>query len=148
MLTAMSSPEDRLDGLEYGADDYMTKPIDFSELEARCRAVLRRKGGSAQTNFSHGNVLFDPVAASLTVGTEHVTLRTRELRLLELLISSPGQIFSKSKLVDRLFSYDQSVTENAIEVYIGRLRRHLVGADLAITTIRGMGYKLEKSKLL
>ena len=92
--------------------------------------------------------MFDPVAASLTVGTEHVTLRTRELRLLELLISSPGQIFSKSKLVDRLFSYDQSVTENAIEVYIGRLRRHLVGADLAITTIRGMGYKLEKSKLL
>ena len=77
-----------------------------------------------------------------------MTLRTRELRLLELLISSPGQIFSKSKIVDRLFSYDQSVTENAIEVYIGRLRRHLVDADLAITTIRGMGYKLEKSKLL
>ena len=92
--------------------------------------------------------MFDPVAASLTVGTEHVTLRTRELRLLELLISSPGQIFSKSKLVDRLFSYDQSVTENAIEVYIGRLRRHLVDADLSITTIRGLGYKLEKSELL
>ena len=77
-----------------------------------------------------------------------MTLRTRELRLLELLISSPGQIFSKSKLVDRLFSHDQSVTENAIEVYIGRLRRHLVDADLSITTIRGLGYKLEKSELL
>ena len=78
----------------------MTKPIDFSELEARCRAVLRRKGDSVQTNISHGNVSFDPVAATLSVGKEHVTLRTRELRLLELLISSPGQVFSKSKLVE------------------------------------------------
>jgi two-component system response regulator TctD len=148
VLTARSEISDKVSILDLGADDYMTKPIDFSELEARCRAVLRRKGGSAQTNFSHGNVSFDPVSALLKVGTENVTLRTRELRLLELLISSPGQIFSKSKLVDRLFSYDQSVTENAIEVYIGRLRRHLVGADLSITTIRGLGYKLEKSELL
>lgn len=145
VLTARSEVSDKVSLLDLGADDYMTKPIDFSELEARCRAVLRRKGGSAQTNFTHGNVLFDPVAATLTVGSEKLILRTRELRLLELLISSPGQIFSKSKLVDRLFSYDQSVTENAIEVYIGRLRRHLEKSDLSITTIRGMGYKLEKS---
>ena len=145
VITARSEVSDKVSLLDLGADDYMTKPIDFSELEARCRAVLRRKGGSAQTNFSHGNVLFDPVAATLTVGSEKLILRTRELRLLELLISSPGQIFSKSKLVDRLFSYDQSVTENAIEVYIGRLRRHLEKSDLSITTIRGMGYKLEKS---
>ena len=148
MLTARDRLEQKLKGFEYGADDYMTKPIDFSELEARCRAVLRRKGDSVQTNISHGNVSFDPVAATLSVGKKHVTLRTRELRLLELLISSPGQVFSKSKLVDRLFSYDQSVTENAIEVYIARLRRHLVGADISITTIRGMGYKLEKSIIL
>ena len=148
VLTARSEVSDKVSLLDLGADDYMTKPIDFSELEARCRAVLRRKGDSVQTNISHGNVSFDPVAATLSVGKEHVTLRTRELRLLELLISSPGQVFSKSKLVDRLFSYDQSVTENAIEVYIARLRRHLVGADILITTIRGMGYKLEKSIIL
>ena len=72
-----------------------------------------------------------------------VDLRNRELRLLEILINAPGQVFSKQKLVDRLFSYDDEVSENAIEVYIGRLRRHLRNSDLTITTLRGLGYRLD-----
>lgn len=143
VLTARSQVSDRISLLDLGADDYVTKPFDHSELEARCRAVLRRKSGSVQTVTRLGNVEFDPVAGHLLVSGRLVTLRNRELRLLEVLINSPERIFSKNKLVDRLFSYDHDVSENAIEVYIGRLRKHLKGSSLTITTIRGMGYRLD-----
>ena len=105
--------------------------------------MLRRKSGSVQTVTRLGNVEFDPVAGHLLVSGRLVTLRNRELRLLEVLINSPERIFSKNKLVDRLFSYDHDISENAIEVYIGRLRKHLKGSSLTITTIRGMGYRLD-----
>ena len=87
--------------------------------------------------------MFDPVAGHLKVGDEVVALRNRELRLLELLISAPGQIFPKSKLVDRLFSYDDDVSENAVEVYIGRIRKHLEPSNVRISTHRGLGYRLD-----
>ena len=112
-------------------------------MEARCRAVLRRNLGTAQSVTRLGNVAFNPVAGSLTVGDVVTNLRNKELRLLELLIHAPGQIFSKQKLVDRLFSYDDDVSENAIEVYIGRLRKHLEGSQLRISTHRGLGYRLD-----
>ena len=80
------------------------------------------------------------------MGTQAVTMRNRELRLLELFLNAPGQIFSKNKLADRLFSYDEDVSENAIEVYIGRLRKHLQSSDLKITTLRGLGYRLDHDK--
>ena len=143
VLTARSQVSDRISLLDLGADDYMTKPFDHAELEARCRAVLRRKAGSAQTVTKLGNVEFDPVAGRLTVGKKHIALRNREFRLLEVLINKPEQIFSKQKLVDRLFSYDNDVSENAIEVYIGRLRKHLEHSNLTITTVRGIGYRLD-----
>lgn len=143
VLTARSQVSDRVSLLDLGADDYVTKPFDHAELEARCRAVLRRKSGSTQTVTRLGNVEFDPVAGRLSVDGVPLTLRNRELRLLEVLINAPEQIFSKQKLVDRLFSYDNDVSENAIEVYIGRLRKHLENANLNITTVRGMGYRLD-----
>ena len=87
--------------------------------------------------------MFDPVAGHLTVDGEAVTLRNRELRLLEVFLNAPGQIFSKHKLADRLFSFDDDVSENAIEVYIGRLRKHLKPSDLRIVTLRGLGYRLD-----
>ncbi|MDG2377357.1 MAG: helix-turn-helix domain-containing protein, partial [Tateyamaria sp.] len=90
-----------------------------------------------------GGIVFDPVAGYLVVQGETVKLRNRELRLLELLVNAQGQIFSKQKLVDRLFSYDDDVSENAIEVYIGRLRKHLEGSNLKIKTLRGLGYRLD-----
>ncbi|MGB0967264.1 MAG: response regulator transcription factor [Halocynthiibacter sp.] len=143
VLTARSQVSDRISMLDSGADDYVTKPFDHAELEARCRAVLRRNSGTRQTVISLGGASFDPVAGHLTVGDQKVDLRNRELRLLELLINAPGQIFSKQKLVDRLFSYDEDVSENAVEVYIGRLRKHLDGSDLRISTHRGLGYRLD-----
>jgi two-component system, OmpR family, response regulator TctD len=143
VLTARSQVSDRINMLDLGADDYVTKPFDHAELQARCRAVLRRKAGKAETVVRLGNVAFDPVAGHLTVGDTQINLRNRELRLLELLIGAPGQIFPKQKLVDRLFSYDEDVSENAIEVYIARLRKHLEGSSLKISTHRGLGYRLD-----
>ncbi|MFT4726554.1 MAG: two-component system response regulator TctD [Granulosicoccus sp.] len=143
VLTARSQVSDRISMLDLGADDYVTKPFDHAELQARCRAVLRRKAGSAQTVTQLGNLEFNPVAGHLSIAGTVITLRNRELRLLELLINSRGQIFSKQKLVDRLFSYDNDVSENAIEVYIGRLRKHLENSNLKITTLRGLGYRLD-----
>ncbi|MFT6302365.1 MAG: two-component system response regulator TctD [Granulosicoccus sp.] len=143
VLTARSQVSDRISMLDLGADDYVTKPFDHAELQARCRAVLRRKAGSAQTVIRLGNVEFNPVAGHLSIAGKVITLRNRELRLLELLINSRGKIFSKQKLVDRLFSYDNDVSENAIEVYIGRLRKHLEHSNLKITTLRGLGYRLD-----
>ena len=143
ILTARSQVSDRIGSLDLGADDYVTKPFDHAELEARCRAVLRRKSGNVKTTIEVGGVVFDPLAGHLTVAGEAVKMRNRELRLLELFLNAPGQIFSKSKLADRLFSYDEDVSENAIEVYIGRLRRHLSASKVKITTLRGLGYRLD-----
>ena len=143
VLTARSQVSDRIGSLDLGADDYVTKPFDHAELEARCRAVLRRKSGNAKTQIEVGGVVFDPVAGHLTVGGKAVIMRNRELRLLELFLNAPGQIFSKSKLTDRLFSYDDDVSENAIEVYVGRLRKHLSASNVRITTLRGLGYRLD-----
>ncbi len=142
VLTARSQISDRVGALDQGADDYITKPFDFSELEARCRAVLRRRGGSAKNEITLGAALFDPMAGTLRHGDERFDLRNRELRLLEVFARYPGQILSKSQLLDRLFSADTDVTENAIEVYVGRLRRKLDGAGVRIETVRGLGYRM------
>jgi two-component system response regulator TctD len=143
ILTARSQVSDRISMLDLGADDYVTKPFDHAELQARCRAVLRRKAGTSQTVTRFGDLAFDPVAGHLTIDGAVVSLRNRELRLLEMLINAPGQIFSKQKLLDRLFSYEEDVSENAVEVYIGRLRKHLEPSRVTITTHRGLGYRLE-----
>jgi two-component system response regulator TctD len=143
VLTARSKVSDRVSILDLGADDYMVKPIDFAELEARCRAVLRRRGGSAGNRVALADLVFDALAGTLEAGGEVIQLRTRELRLFETFANAPGQIFSKPTLVDRLFSFDNDVTENAIEVYVARLRRHLDRSSVRITTVRGLGYKLD-----
>ena len=143
MLTARSQVSDRVGALDQGADDYITKPFDFSELEARCRAVLRRRGGTARNNIALGAVTFDPLAGILRRNDEALELRSREIRLLEVFARNPGMILSKSHLMDRLFSYDNSVTENAIEVYVGRLRRRIEPMGLRIETVRGEGYRIE-----
>lgn len=144
VLTARSEVSDRVGVLDLGADDYITKPFDFSELEARCRAVLRRHGGDSSNQKRFGNLLFDPLAGTISVGGRTTALRNKELRLLEIFLSAPDRIFSKSKLVDRLFSYDEEVSENAIEVYVARLRKHLAGSGAGITTVRGLGYRISK----
>jgi len=142
VLTARSEVADRVGILDLGADDYMVKPIDFSELEARCRAVLRRHGGAASNLLTLGDLSFDSLSGTLCIGDKTIQLRTRELRLFEILAKAPEQVFSKATLVNHLVSYDEDVSENAIEVYVGRLRKHLANSRIKITTIRGLGYKL------
>ncbi|MEO9896227.1 MAG: response regulator transcription factor [Paracoccaceae bacterium] len=142
-VTARSEVSDRVGILDLGADDYITKPFDFAELEARCRAVLRRRAGATSNAQRIGDIEFNRLAGTLSYCDETVALRTRELRLLELLVDNSNIILSKTKLVDRMFSYDEDVSENAIEVYIGRLRKHLAGSHVSITTIRGIGYRLD-----
>jgi len=143
VLTARSEISDRVTILDLGADDYMVKPIDFNELEARCRAVLRRRSGEAQNQIRFGDVSFDSHSGTLMTGSMPIQLRAREIRLLEVFFRNPGQIFSKANLVDKLFPLEVDVTENAIEVYILRLRKHLAETNVKITTVRGLGYKLE-----
>jgi len=142
VLTARSEVSDRVHMLDLGADDYITKPFDFSELEARCRAVLRRRHGAARNEKRFKDILFDPLAGTITVNGKTEELRNRELRLLEVFFSAPEMIFSKAHLVDRLFSYDEDVSENAIEVYVGRVRKKIQGADARIETVRGVGYRM------
>lgn len=143
VLTARSQISDRVGALDQGADDYITKPFDFSELEARCRAVLRRKGGAAKNEIALGEAVFDPMAGTLRHGDQTLDLRNRELRLLEVFARAQGQILSKGQLLDRLFSMEADVTENAIEVYVGRLRKKLDGVGVRIETVRGLGYRMD-----
>jgi two-component system, OmpR family, response regulator TctD len=142
VMTARSAVSDRVDVLDSGADDYITKPFDLTELEARVRAVLRRRGGAAQTVRRFGDLSFNPLTATVTIAGEPRDLRNRELRLFEILLGAPDRIFSKDQLCDRLFSYAESVSDNAIEVYVGRLRKKLTGSQVRIETVRGLGYRL------
>lgn len=141
-MTARSEISDRIDLLDIGADDYIIKPFEFAELEARCRAVLRRHSGQDQLALNYGNVTLYPLIAMLEVHDQKISLRNRELRLLEIFFNSPEIIFSKEQLTDRLFSISEEVTDNAIEVYVGRVRKKLNNTNLKIETVRGIGYRL------
>ena len=143
VMTARSEISDRIDLLDIGADDYIVKPFDFAEVEARCRAVLRRHRGQDQLALSFGGVTLFPLMAELEKDGVRVSLRNRELRLLEIFFNSPDIIFSKEQLTDRLFSISEEISENAIEVYVGRARKKLIGSNAEIETVRGMGYRLK-----
>ncbi|MBD3677348.1 MAG: response regulator transcription factor [Rhodobacteraceae bacterium] len=142
VITARSAVSDRVGLLDSGADDYITKPFDFSELEARCRAVIRRQGGAADNRKTFAETTLDPTAGELRFADQVVALRNRELRLLEVFFNAPGQVFSKGYLLDRLFSLSDEVSENAIEVYVARLRKRLEGSGARIETVRGLGYRM------
>lgn len=142
VITACRELSDRISALDKGADDFLVKPFAFSELEARCRAVLRRKRGKATNIAKLGNVEFDFLDGTLKIADNIVTLRNQELRLFEVLFTAPTRAHSKAHLMDRLFTFDGEGTENAIEVYVGRLRKKLEKSNLQIDTIRGRGYRL------
>ncbi|WP_371157153.1 response regulator transcription factor [Jannaschia sp. 2305UL9-9] len=144
VMTARSDVADRIALLDTGADDYVTKPFDTMELEARIRAVLRRRAGQSRPVIRHGDLTFDVLSATLSIaGIEApCELRNREMRLLEILLSAPDRIHPKAQLTDRLFSAADDVSENAIEVYVARLRRKLEDSSVRIETVRGVGYRL------
>jgi len=144
VVTARSQVDCRINVLDIGADDYLVKPFDLRELEARCRALLRRSRGQALDVTQIGDLTFDASARSATVSGRAVALNAREAQLLELLLANIGRVMSKELLIERLFSLDQAVAPNAIELYVSRLRRKLEGASLVIRTVHGMGYVAER----
>ena len=144
ILTARDQVEDRIQLLDLGADDYLTKPFDFGELEARCRALLRRNQGQAQNSVSYGNLILDRRACQVTIDGIPIELKQREFRLLEIFVGHTGRVLSKDELLDHLYSFDESPSPNAIETYVARLRKKLQSSDVEIRTLRGLGYLLEE----
>ena len=144
ILTAADSVEQRVTGLDLGADDYMAKPFSLQELEARVRALTRRGLGSASSVIKHGPLSFDATGRVAYLDDQMVELSARELSLLEVLLQRAGRLVSKDQLVERLCEWGEEVSTNAIEVYIHRLRKKIERGPVRIATVRGLGYCLEK----
>ena len=144
ILTARDTLEDRVEGLDLGADDYMTKPFDLPEFEARVRALLRRAHYSGGGSMTHGKLRFDTAARRLFHADQPVDLSARELALVELLLARQGRVVSKEQIIDQLFGFGEDVGSNAIEVCVHRVRRKLEPFGVDIRTVRGMGYLLDK----
>ena len=138
MLTARAEDADKIAGLDAGADDYLVKPFELDELNARMRAVLRRHSGRAQTVLTHGGVTLDPATRQVTRDGQPVLLSAREFAVLEALMARPGALLSRAQLEDRLYGWGEEIESNAVSVYIHQLRRKL-GADF-IQNVRGVGY--------
>ncbi|MFM7971655.1 MAG: response regulator transcription factor [Betaproteobacteria bacterium] len=144
ILTAADSVEQRVKGLDLGADDYMAKPFSLQELEARVRALARRGMGVASNVIKHGPLTFDTTGRVAYINDAMVELSARELGLLEVLLQRAGRLVSKDQLVERLCEWGDEVSNNAIEVYIHRLRKKIEQGPIRIATVRGLGYCLEK----
>lgn len=143
ILTARDALEDRVKGLDLGADDYMTKPFELPELEARIRALLRRSswGGSEMVRF--GGLSFDAAGRRVFCGERPLDLSARELAIFELMLQRAGKVVSKEKLLESLYGWEGEAGDNAIEVYIHRLRKKLDGSGVTISTVRGLGYLMD-----
>lgn len=144
ILTAQDGVEDRVRGLDAGADDYLTKPFALPELEARVRALTRRGTGQSR-RIEVGPLAFDQAERVVTAGEQLVELSARELAVLEVLMLRAGRLVSKEHLVDHLCGWGEEVSTNAIEVYVHRLRKKLEPYGIRIATLRGLGYSLERS---
>lgn len=143
MLTALDALADRVRGLDLGADDYLTKPFDLPELEARVRALLRRGHGSSTPDMVHGRLRLDTAGRRLFHDEQPVELSARELALFELLLVKEGRVVSKEHMANHLYGWGEEVGPNAIEVSVYRVRKKLEPLGCRIRTIRGMGYLLE-----
>ena len=146
ILTARDAPADRVKGLDLGADDYLTKPFDIGELEARVRALIRRKSGSRSPSLVFGNVTFNLNDRTVTGNGSIIDVPARELSVFEQLISKPGRVVQKDAIIESLSAFDDDLSPNAVEQYVSRLRRKLAPYDLTIRTARGIGYYLEELK--
>ncbi|MFL6678462.1 MAG: response regulator [Burkholderiaceae bacterium] len=138
IATARDSVEQRIAGLDAGADDYILKPYDLGELLARVRALLRRAAGRAEPVYEHLGVSLNPATREATVNGRPVLLSSREWAVLEPLIARPGAVLSRAQLEEKIFGFDDSIASNAVEVYVHGLRKKL-GANL-IQNVRGLGY--------
>lgn len=142
ILTARESVEDRVKGLDSGADDYLKKPFDLGEVCARIRALVRRSSGRTETVIAYRNILLDPAAHSVKVDGKELVLPRREFALLQKLLENVGQVLSREQIAQSLYGWEEEVDSNALEVHIHNLRKKLNA--VYIRTIRGVGYMLEK----
>ncbi|MBC7609252.1 MAG: response regulator transcription factor [Polaromonas sp.] len=142
IATARDGVSDRIAGLDAGADDYVVKPYDTDELLARIRALLRRSAGRAEPAFEHKGVSLNPATREATINGQPVSLSAREWAVLEPLLARPGVVLSRTQLEEKLFSWKDDVSSNAVEVYIHGVRKKL-GANF-IQTVRGLGYLVPK----
>ena len=143
IVTARDGLHDRVTGLDLGADDYITKPFDLPELEARVRALLRRRQLGNPVELIFGPIRFDTVGHRVTISDQPVELSARELAVLELLLQRAGRVVNKEQLIEYMYGWDEEVSHNAIEVNMHRLRKKLEPAGVNIRTIRGLGYLLD-----
>ncbi|PKU22643.1 response regulator [Telmatospirillum siberiense] len=143
ILTANSSLRGRVSGLDEGADDYLAKPFEIAELEARIRVQLRRANNLATPTISYGDITFDLRTREFSIGDKTLTLTPREHAVLEFLIHKAGKTVSKSQICDNVFDFDDEADQSAIEVYVHRLRKKIEGSGVQIKTLRGLGYALQ-----
>jgi len=145
VLTARDAVADRVKGLDAGADDYLIKPFDLDELEARIRALLRRQSGRADLLMRCGDLCLNPATHEVTLSDVSVALSSREYALLQTLLDRPGVVFSRAQLEEKLYGWSDEIGSNTVEVYIHSLRKKL-GADM-IKNVRGVGYMLPKAEV-
>jgi two-component system, OmpR family, response regulator len=144
ILTARDSLNDRVTGLDVGANDYLTKPFELPELEARVRALLRKDQWSNKLNIACGSLNFDTGTRTASIEGERIDLSAREIAILEILLQNRGRVVSKTKITEHLSSWETEVSFNAIDIAMHRLRKKLEPAGLDIATIRGLGYLIAK----
>jgi two-component system OmpR family response regulator len=145
VLSARDSLEDRVKGLDLGADDYMTKPFDLPEFEARVRALLRRGQNHATNLVRHGRLELDLGARRVFHDGKPIDFSLREYAVMEILMSRQGKVVTKEQMFDRLFGWGEDVGTNAVEVCVHRVRKKLEPCGIEIRTVRGMGYLIEKA---
>lgn len=146
ILSARDETEDRVRGLDLGADDYLTKPFDLSELEARVRALLRRSQAGEGMRIETGGLVLDAGARCISASGRVLDLTAREYGLLELLMLRTGQVVSKAQISERLCVQGEEMSDGAIETLVHRVRRKIEGCPVALRTLRGFGYMLETAK--
>ena len=144
VLTADNTTHSRVSELDHGADDYVGKPFEVEELEARIRVLLRRTAHVAQPLIECGDLVYDSNSHQFTLGSEPLSLTPRERAVLEVLAMKMGSTVSKAALAQSLFSLDEGISFDAIEIYVHRLRKKLAGSDATIVTLRGLGYVLRR----
>jgi two-component system OmpR family response regulator len=142
IITARDGVEDRIDGLDLGADDYLTKPFEIRELLARMRAVLRREGSGSSPVLSNGRLNLDPATREASFLGETALLTAREFALMQALLARPGSILSRSELERQIYGWNEEVESNAIEFLIHTIRKKLGAA--AIRNVRGMGWMVDR----